>query len=146
MKSVIHPQKQIRKVQGAFQKGFLLMDAVIAMGVFVMAALGFAIALNKAADAADLVERKMQTRRILASALEEALSVPVLEEGKTEVTLEERNMTIVTEYIMMKEIENKDGGILQDMWDIKITASWYENGTIMTEQAETWRYGKLYQP
>lgn len=62
--------------------GYLLLEVVLAMGLFALVATGFTKALQYAADASDLAAREMQVTRILQSSLDEALSLPILEEGK----------------------------------------------------------------
>ena len=44
-------------------KGFLLLEVVLALGVFSLAAVGFTMALHKAADAADMTAREIQVTR-----------------------------------------------------------------------------------
>jgi len=127
-------------------KGFLLLEVVLALGVFSLAAVGFTMALHKAADAADMTAREIQVTRILESALDEAISVPVLEEGEATVDIDERSMQVLTRYEKMEEMENQDGQLLQEMWRITVTASYVEGGNRLERSAITWRYGRLYQP
>jgi type II secretory pathway pseudopilin PulG len=126
--------------------GFLLLEVVLALGIFTSAAIGFALALQKAVDASDLIEREMQIMRILQSSLYEAMAQPQLEEGRNTQLLKERGIEIDTETKKLEKIENQDGQLLQDMWLIKVTANWQENGKNKQRSSETWRYGKLYQP
>ncbi len=128
-------------------RGYLLLEVVLAMGIFALAATGYTVALQKAADASDMAAREMQITRILQSALDEAISVPVLEEGEMPPQkLEERDIEIVTIYEKMEEMENLDGQLLQDMWRITVTAYFMQGDTEMSRSAVTWRYGRLYQP
>lgn len=127
------------------RSGFLLMELILALGVFGIAATGFAMALSKTADAADLAQRRMKVTRILDSALTEALSIPVLEEGSNTVVLDEENFEVDTVITLLDEIENQDGQFLQEMYRIEVVANWYENGAWQKETAETWRYARLYQ-
>jgi hypothetical protein len=128
-------------------RGYLLLEVVLAMGIFALAATGYTVALQKAADASDMAAREMQITRILQSALDEAISVPVLEEGEMPPQkLEERDIEIVTIYEKMEEMENLDGQLLQDMWRITVTAYFMQDDTEMSRSAVTWRYGRLYQP
>lgn len=128
-------------------RGYLLLEVVLAMGIFALAATGYTVALQKAADASDMAAREMQITRILQSALDEAISVPNLEEGEMpSQKLEERDMEIVTIYEKMEEMENRDGQLLQDMWRITVTAYFMQGNTEMSRSAVTWRYGRLYQP
>lgn len=132
------------------KRGFLMMEVVLALGIFAIAATGFAIALSRTSDAAQLSQRQMQINRILESALDEALSLPVLEEGSESVSLDEEiggaAVEIDTRIELLDEIENQDGQLLQQMYRIEVTAHWYERGEWQEEMAETWRYGRLYQP
>ena len=132
------------------RRGFLLMEVVLALGIFALAATGFAVALAKTSDAAQLSQRRMQINRILESALEEAVSLPVLEEGAETVSLKEEvggsAVEIDTQIELLDEMENMDGQLLQQMYRIEVTAHWYEYPEWQEEMAETWRYGRLYQP
>ena len=131
-------------------RGFLMMEVVLAIGIFAIAATGFAVALARTSDAAALAQRRMQITRILDSALREALSLPTLEEGTTTVALREEigaaPVEIDTTIEILSEMENQDGQLLQQMFRIEVAANWYQDGEWKQETAETWRYGRLYQP
>lgn len=130
-------------------RGFLLMEVILALGIFGIAATAFAVALQKTADLAALTQRELTTTRLLQSALAEAMSYPVLEEGKTTVAVDEmkeQGMEIETTVELMPEMENEDGQLLQEMYRIEVAAHWFENGVPQEQTAETWRYSRLYQP
>jgi len=139
-----------QRVRGRRPRGFLLLEVILAIGIFGMAAVGFAVAINRTADAASMAQRRMMITRILDSSLTEALSLPVLEEGVTTVTLDETlggtAIEIDTLIEPLEEMMNQDGEILQQMFRIQVSAHWYEAGEWMEESAETWRYGRMYQP
>jgi hypothetical protein len=126
------------------------MEVVLAFGIFAIAATGFAIAIGEISDAAQMAQRQMQIDRILESSLDEALSLPVLEEGVETVSLKEMiggaPVEVDTKIELLDEMENMDGQLLQQMYRIEITAHWYADGDWQSEMAETWRYGRLYQP
>jgi type II secretory pathway pseudopilin PulG len=131
-------------------RGFLMMEVILAIGIFAIAATGFAVALARTSDAAALAQRRMQITRILDSALREAVSLPTLEEGTTTIALSEEiggaGVEVDTTIQILDELENQDGQLLQQMFRIEVAANWYENGEWKNEIAETWRYGRLYQP
>ena len=136
------PQRRIRK-------GFLLLEVLLALGVFGMAATGFAVALHQTADLASTAQRKLKMTRLLESALAEAMSYPVLEEGTTSVAVEEmteQGLEIETTIELLPEMENEDGQLLQEMYRIEVVARWFENSVQQEQSAETWRYSRLYQP
>lgn len=138
------------KRQSRIRRGFLMMEVVLAIGVFAIAATGFAVALARTSDAAALAQRRMKITRILDSALREAVSLPVLEEGVATVVLDEElggaSVEVDTTVEILDTLENQDGVLLQQMFRIEVAANWYENGVWNKEVAETWRYGRLYQP
>jgi hypothetical protein len=128
-----------------FRKGFLLM----AFLVFGIAATGFAVALDRTADLAATAQRKLKMTRLLESALAEAMSYPVLEEGTTSVAVDEmsdQGLEIETTIELLEEMENEDGQLLQEMYRIEVVARWFDSGEAREQMAETWRYSRLYQP
>jgi hypothetical protein len=133
------------------RRGFLLLEMVLALGVFSMAAVGFVVALHRMSVLATSAQREMQVTRILDSALDETLSLPVLEEGETEVEIEDPNdssssIKIVTTVELLEEMENEDGQLLQEMYHIIVRARWMENREAREREVDTWRYGRMYQP
>lgn len=129
--------------------GFLLLEVLLALGVFSMAVTGFAVALHRTADLAMQAQRGVKITRLLESGLSEAMSYPVLEEGTTSVAIEEmaeEGLEIETTIELLPEMENEDGQLLQEMYRIEVAARWFENGVAQEEFAETWRYSRLYQP
>jgi prepilin-type N-terminal cleavage/methylation domain-containing protein len=127
------------------RRGFVLLEVVLAIGVFAIAATGFVVALHRTDDLAATAQRELRIMRVLDSALKEAVSLPVLEEGTTTVELEEMGIEIET-LIEPMEMENQDGQLLQEMFRILVTAYWFEDGAWQQRDAETWRYARLYQP
>jgi prepilin-type N-terminal cleavage/methylation domain-containing protein len=128
------------------KRGFLLLEMVLALAVFGIAATGFAVALNRMAKVAALAQSELRITRILDSALDETLSLPVLEEGVTDSTAGDTGVDLVTTIELLKELENEDGQLLQEMYLIKIEAKWFENSEWQNRIVETWRYGRMYQP
>ena len=129
------------------RRGFLLLEVILALAIFGIAATAFAVAFHRMSQAADLAQNEMRITRILESSLNEALSIPTMEEGTTTLILAERDTEIETKIEMMKdELENEDGQLLQEMYRITVTARWFQDGYQKERSAETWRYGRLYQP
>jgi type II secretory pathway pseudopilin PulG len=132
-----------------FRKGFLLMEVLLAFLVFGIAATGFAVALDRTADLAATAQRRLKMTRLLESALAEAMSYPVLEEGTTSVAVDEmsdQGLEIETTIELLEEMENEDGQLLQEMYRIEVVARWFDSGEAREQMAETWRYSRLYQP
>ena len=128
------------------QRGFLLLEVVLALAVFSVAATGFAVAMNAMAKAALFAQSDLHITRILDSALDETLSLPVLEEGTTTTPVAKTGIEMATTITILDSLENQDGAPLQEMYLITVTARWYESGEWKERSAETWRYGRMYQP
>ena len=127
-------------------RGFLLLEMVLALAVFAMAATGFVVALQRMSQAATQARDELQVTRILETSLNEVLSLPVLEEGEmSDVTVDGR-MDILATVEPMEDLQNENGDTLNDMFRIRISARWYENGEWQEREIETWRYARLYQP
>jgi hypothetical protein len=128
------------------QRGFLLLEVILALAVFSAAATGFAVAMHQMAKAASMAQSELRITRILDSALDETLSLPVLEEGTVSVPVCQTDMEMATTITLLENLENQDGEVLQEMFLITVTARWYEFGEWKERSAETWRYGQMYQP
>jgi type II secretory pathway pseudopilin PulG len=128
------------------KSGFLLLEMVLALAVFGMAATGFTVALNRMAATASLAQSELRITRILDSTLEETISLPTIEEGSDTIEIGETGVELETNIERIEDLLNEDGQQLQDMFRIRITAKWVENGRSQQRSAETWRYGMMYQP
>lgn len=126
--------------------GYLLLEMVLALAVFGTAATGFAVALHKMGQAASLAQSELQITRIIDSALEETLSLPVLEEGETNSSVGDTGIELDTTIELLDEMQTQDGQLLQEMYHIQIDATWFANGDWQHRTVETWRYGRMYQP
>lgn len=127
-------------------KGFLLLEVVLALGIFAIACTGLTVAFHRMADAASLAQSEMRITRILDSALTEQLSFPTVEEGVYQIPVEGTDIELDVIIVPLEEITNQDGGFLQNMFHITVTANWFQNGEWQSRSAETWRYNLMYQP
>lgn len=132
-------------------RGFVLLEALMAMALFAMIAVGLTQALHQTAENAKDLRMEVQILRKLESYLTEfskqlefqdsegTESLPLETFGKTEIYY---TLTIEP----LEEMENLDGQILENMWHIIVEAEWaLENGQVMKETAETFRYEPMYQ-
>ena len=128
------------------KRGFLLLEVVLALAIFAMACTGLTVAFHRMSAAAGLAQSELRITRILDSALTEQLSMPTLEEGVNQIPIKDTDIELDVVIEPIEDLENRDGEILQQMFHIKITANWYENGAWQERSAETWRYNPMYQP
>jgi len=128
------------------RRGFLLLEMVLALAVFGIAATGFAVALHRMAALAALAQSELRITRILDSALHETLSLPSLVEGVTHAKVAETGIVLDTQIALLDTMENQDGQMLQGMYRITVSAKWLENTTRHERSVETWRYANMYLP
>lgn len=127
------------------KRGFLLLEMVLALGVFGIAATGFAVALKRMAQAAQLAQSELRITRILDSALDETLSLPTMEEGETSTTVGETEIELLTTIKLIEDLQTEEGQQLAEMYHIEIKAKWFENGEWRDRSVDTWRNGRMYQ-
>lgn len=127
------------------RSGFLLLEMVLALAVFGMAATGFVVALHRMADAASMAQSELRITRILDSALDETLSLPQLEVGETSSVVGDTGIELATTIELIEDLETEEGQVLQDMYRIKVRARWFAGGEWRLREVETWRYGRMYQ-
>jgi prepilin-type N-terminal cleavage/methylation domain-containing protein len=128
------------------RQGFLLLEVVLALAIFSIAATGLVVALNRTASVAFNSQSELKITRMLDSALDETVSIPVLEENESSYTVPGTNIELTTTIELIEDLENEDGQILQEMYRIQIMARWFANGEWQERAVETWRYGRMYQP
>lgn len=123
-----------------------MLEVVLALGIFAIACTGFVVAFHRMGDAATLAQTELRITRILESAITEQLSLPTLEEGASQVPIEGTDIELSIEIIPIEDLENQEGELLQNMFHIKITATWFASGAWQERSAETWRNNLMYQP
>ena len=125
--------------------GFALMEVMLALLIFAWVGTALASAMHSIGKISSDIRKQMVLTRILDSELREAMSVPQLEEGITEESLEEGQIDIRTVVLPLEEIQTEEGQVLQEMFSIQVTATWWEGTEYVEETVETWRYGRHYQ-
>lgn len=132
--------------------GYVMLEIVIALGLFSAVAVSLVKALHMSSETAANIQDQMEITGVLRSAMTEALSNPNLEEGTykvdySEITGED-NWDLKGEIetiIEPMELENEDGQLLQNMFRIEVIYHWQSADGWQQESAETWRNANLYK-
>ncbi len=124
----------------------MLLEVVMALGIFAIACTGLTIAFHRMAQTATLSQNELRITRILDSAIAEQLSFPTLEEGTTQIPIEGTDIELDVKVTPIEDLTNEEGEVLQEMYRIQITAKWFDGSEWQTRSAETWRYNLMYQP
>ncbi|HEX5789682.1 MAG TPA: type II secretion system protein [Luteolibacter sp.] len=126
--------------------GFLLLEMILALAIFAMAATGFTVALHRMSAASIAARDGLRITRIIDTAMNEVISLPTLEVGEMSYVIDEGNVEIRAKIELIEDLKNLEDMPLDEMYRIHLTARWYEEGEWRTREAETWRHGRMYQP
>jgi len=140
-------------IMNKLRAGYVMMEIVIALGLFSAVAVSLVKALHMTSRTAMTIQDEMRIQRILRSAMTDALSNPNLEESSetvdlTEITGDEKSFFTgqIETIVEPLELENEDGQLLQNMFRIEVIFHWQVEGEWQQQSAETWRYANLYRP
>jgi type II secretory pathway pseudopilin PulG len=123
--------------------GFTLLEVLIALGMFVLAVGGLALALDRAFSASIILRRDDEIRQQIESLIDQAMVLPIdrLQQG-----IESGPDALGAKYSSLAEpvedLVNKDQETLGGIWKITVRAAWEEGG-----QEQEWKEEFLrYQP
>lgn len=124
-------------------RGFTLLEVLIALGMFVLAVGGLALALDRAFSASIILRRDGEIRQQIESLIDQAMILPIdrLQQG-----IESEPDALGVKYSTIAEpvedLVNKEQETLGGIWKITVRAAWEEGG-----RDEEWKEEFLrYQP
>ncbi len=133
----------------ALNKGVVIFEIILALSFFAITAVAFTTALQQTGRVAQLAEEEVSIARIMDSAMTDALSRQVMEEGEEVVELKEfgdqRKLNVKTAILPIDFLENKDGQLLEQMFRIEITATWNDGSELVERKSHTWRNAQIYR-
>lgn len=141
------------RVPRSLRGGYVLLEIIIALGLFSAVAVSLVKALHMTSQTASMIQDELKIDRILRSAMIDVLSNPNLEEGSetvdlTDITGDEVSFFTgqIETIIEPMELENEEGQLLQNMFRIEVIFHWETEDGWQQQSAETWRYANLYKP
>lgn len=139
------------------ERGIALIEVIMAVAFFGMAALGLLRALTAMSQAANNAKMELRMTAVLESTLTQFARQPKIEETAKPIISEPDESgvwttTTITEMNekngnLLQTDESEQGGRqqLQQMYHIVVIAHWEAGGQQGEETAETYRYGPLFQ-
>lgn len=119
-------------------RGFTLLEVLVALGIFSMGVLGLMLALQATVQGASAVQRENEIRAQLESRLAR-LSVGPLQEF---AEAEEFEGTAYAEEVTREEVTDSEAVVLNGFWRVRVVARWQQAG-----QEQEWAASHLvYQP
>lgn len=111
----------MKRTSPARRRGYILFELVLALGIFAVAVLGLAKALNQALETANLLKRDQIIRIGMRNFLEEVRRKPLTEMSMSSMdTTYGINYTSTTEPVSLK---TTSGSILSDIYNLTIKAT-----------------------
>ncbi|MGD1978440.1 MAG: hypothetical protein PVJ98_03540 [Akkermansiaceae bacterium] len=133
------------KVRPSGRSGFFFMEVILSLFIFMIVAASFTKGLAMLWRNTSFVKEELTISQIMESALYETLYLQRLEEGSFEVYVKERDVDLET-IVTPLELENMDGVLLQQMWEVRVIARYQQDGFDEEREVRGWRYLPLYRP
>ncbi len=131
------------------RKGFLLMESLLAFSIFGIAVTSIIVAVSRTAEISYNISREAKTQSQLKSLLTEALTIPTREndfERDEIIDLEESGTSARIQVSPIEDLyANQDSNEpLSQLYSVKITLIWEEDGIDKTKVVETTHYYPLF--
>lgn len=126
--------------------GMTLLEVVLALAVFSIAALALVGSLNQIATVGVDSQRLLEIEQSLESLIDEYGKTPQLRELDEALEPGADSVQYRVVIQLIKDLRNQDGRFLQGMFRIQASARWDEGGGPIEVQAETVRYAGAFLP
>jgi prepilin-type N-terminal cleavage/methylation domain-containing protein len=133
-------------ISNARRQGMTLLEVVLALAVFSIAALALVGTLNQIAEAASESQILLEVEQNLESLIDEYGKMPQMRELEEEIKPGSDGVAYRVKVETVKDLRNKDGRFLQDMFKITAIARWNDGGVLMELQADSMRYAGAFLP
>lgn len=118
--------------------GWLLLEVILAISIFSLAAVGLSLALRQTAQLSIHARDATRVARLLDTALRNVANTPGISRATYEFPVEELQTSIIVK-VEELDIKNRDDVQLSNLYEIVATISWDEDGQTRTMSAKTWK-------
>lgn len=132
--------------QSPASAGMTLLEVVIALAVFSLAAVALVGTINKIADVASDSQRLLEVEQTLESLIDEYGKVPQIRELEEDIKPGVDGVAYRVVIEQVKDLKNQEGRFLQDLYHITVTARWDDGGGPSEISADTLRYAGAFMP
>jgi prepilin-type N-terminal cleavage/methylation domain-containing protein len=108
------------------QRGYILLEMIIALAIFAIAVLGLAKALNNTLQVANTLNREASVMLAMRSFLEETRRKPISDMAST--AQDERLGITLTSEVMPEEVKTAKGEPVTDVYKLTVKASYLAQG------------------
>lgn len=126
--------------------GFTLMEVLLALAVFSIAALALVGTINHIATVSSDSQRLLEIEQTLESLIDEYGKMPQVRELEEQIKPGADGVAYRVLIQQVKDLQNKDGRFLQNTFRILVTARWDDGDGAVEMNAETYRYAGAFLP
>lgn len=126
--------------------GLTLLEIVLALAVFSIAALALVGTINQIADAGTESQRLLEIEQSLESLIDEYGKMPQIRELDEQIKPGSDGVAYRVLIQQVKDLQNQEGRFLQNTFRILVVAHWDEGSGPIELQAETYRYAGAFLP
>lgn len=126
--------------------GFTLMEVLLALAVFSIAALALVGTINQIATVSSDSQRLLEIEQTLESLIDEYGKMPQVRELEEQIKPGADGVAYRVLIQQVKNLQNKDGRFLQNTFQILVTARWDDGDGAVEMNAETYRYAGAFLP
>lgn len=123
-----------------------LLEVVLALAVFSIAALALVGTLNQISEAAVESQALLEIEQTLESLIDEYGKAPQIRNLEEDIKPGPDGVAYRVKVEQVKDLKNKDGRFLQDMFRIIAIARWDDGSGVIEVQADTLRYAGAFLP
>lgn len=128
------------------RRGMTLLEVVLALAVFSVAALALVGTMNQIAEAGTDSQRMLEIEQGLESLIDEYGKMPQIRELDEQIKAGADGVAYRVVIDQVKDLRNQDGRFLQNTFRIHVTARWDEGYGALEMSAETYRYAGAFLP
>ncbi len=127
-------------------RAMTLLEVVLALAVFSIAALALVGTINKIADVATDSQKFLEVEQTLESLIDEFGKAPQIRDLEEEIKPGSDGVAYKVIIEQVKDLKNQEGRFLQDMYHIRAIARWNDGSGPTEVNAETLRYAGAFLP
>ncbi|SKA81490.1 prepilin-type N-terminal cleavage/methylation domain-containing protein [Prosthecobacter debontii] len=126
--------------------GLTLLEIVLALAVFSIAALALVGTINQIADAGTESQQLLEIEQSLESLIDEYGKMPQIREMDEQIKPGADGVAYRVLIEQVKDLQNQDGRFLQNTFRVLVVARWDDGSGPFELQAETYRYAGAFLP
>lgn len=136
------------KIKVYSQRGFILLETLLAMGIFSIVVTSIVFAIHSTAELQSTIQRETWVQQQMKRALTEALKYPQTKAefiSQKTISYDELGSQAIVSIEPSEIINDKTNTALKNHYKVIIQLFWYENDIKQVKTLETYHYFPLYQ-